>query len=112
MQLSRLTKVNVTAASDLESTPGIERGILRDSTKPRIVLVRICEASRSNRSRSERHERKRSSGAIMYEFHRNDGSKLSISKLVLSIDLETGVSPKIHAGLPQHKVKLRRKDVL
>jgi hypothetical protein len=87
-QLSRLIRVIIVAEpADLGPTEG---GITRDSANPRMVLVRICEESRADRSRSERRERNPTKGLIIYEFQRKEGSKLSISKLAASIDLNDG----------------------
>jgi hypothetical protein len=62
------------------------------STNPRITEVKIREASNSIRSCSSSSERNFTRGPIMYEFHKNDSSRLSMSNDVDSADLAQGLA--------------------
>jgi hypothetical protein len=68
-----------------------ELGTVIVRTNPRITEVRIREASSSALSWSSNSERNLTSGPIIYEFHRNDSSRLSMSNVVASADLEVHV---------------------
>ncbi len=55
---------------------------------PRIADVRMREASNASRWWTCRRDRNSTKGLIMYEFQRNDSSKLLISKLMASAGLD------------------------
>jgi len=56
-----------------------EAGIIMVATYPRMAEVRIWEPSSSSRSVAAKRERNLMRGSIMYEFHRNPSSRLSMS---------------------------------
>ena len=64
-----------------------EAGIVIVRTKPRMADVRIRELSNASLSCATSRDRNRTRGLIMYEFHRNDSSRLSMSKVDASVDL-------------------------
>jgi hypothetical protein len=69
-----------------------EEGIVIVETKPRIADVRIPELSSASLSRLTSRDRNLSSGLIIYEFQRKESSRLSMSKVDASVDLQQ-VSP-------------------
>jgi len=73
-----------------------ELGTVIVSTNPRIAEVRIREASSSALSWSNNSERNLTNGPIIYEFHRNDSSRLSMSNVVASADLEIYVRKTVY----------------
>ena len=66
-----------------------EFGIVMVETKPRMTDVRRRDASKAALSWSSKCERNLTSGPIIYEFHKNDSSRLSMSKSVASALLGT-----------------------
>ena len=69
-----------------------EEGIVIVETKPRMADVRIPELSSASLSRLTNRDRNLSSGLIIYEFQRKESSRLSMSKVDASVDLQQ-VSP-------------------
>src|SRR4051794_29828828 len=70
-------------------------GIAQLLQKPRIAEVSTLEASSASRSCFCSRDRNRTRGRIMYEFHKKDSSKLSISNSAASAGL-WGVSALVN----------------
>jgi hypothetical protein len=84
----REIRVNDEGSPTLEALSGAEEdGIVIVRTKPRIADVRILELSNASLSRATSLDRNLTKGPIMYEFQRNDSSRLSTSKVEASVDL-------------------------
>jgi hypothetical protein len=65
-----------------------DRGMVMVSTNPRMADVRIRDASNASFSWGSNCDLNLTRGWIMYEFHRNDSSRLSISNFEDSADLD------------------------
>ena len=92
-----------------------EEGIVIVRTNPRIADVRIRELSNASLSCATSRDRNRTKGLIMYEFHKNDSSRLSISKVDDSVDLQWIRRPNICGGQQAHRswsLFVRSKSVL
>lgn len=65
-----------------------EEGIVIVSTNPRMADVSIRELSNAALSCGRSRDRNLIKGLIMYEFQRKESSRLSISKVEASVDLQ------------------------
>jgi hypothetical protein len=84
----RDSNVNVEGNPEEEWLIGEEAGgTVKVMAKPRIADVSMREASSSLLSCSDNLERKLTSGWIMYEFHKNPASRLSIATVADNDDL-------------------------
>jgi len=79
-----------------------DEGMVMVRTKPRMADVRMRDLSKASRSCATKRDRNSTRGAIIYEFQRNDSSRLSMSKVELSEDLQivSTVCLKSHGSVP------------
>jgi hypothetical protein len=65
-----------------------DRGMVIVSTKPRMADVKIRDASNTSFSCGTNCDLNLTKGWIMYEFHKNDSSRLSVSNVEDSTELD------------------------
>ena len=86
---SRDIRVNEDGRPVLDVRSGAEEeGMVIVRTNPRMADVRILEWSNASLSWATKRERNLTRGLIMYEFHKNDSSRLSISNVDVSVGLQ------------------------